>query len=162
MKLFVSVFFLLFCSSSFANGCYSKSDVGLLKSVFSSNNKDGLIALASDGIKKDMINDEVFKNKNSTLKNLSEITFAWGAKRNDGSATHLSSKFPSGKTCVWRVTFTLPKNIREQCDDDGAYGYFISFIKIGNSLKLNDFTSLYDVMDDGSLACSSANAVMMK
>lgn len=161
MRLLVSVL-LLFCSNSFANECFSKSDVDLLKGIFSSNNKDGLIALASDGIKHDILSDEVFNKKNSTLKNLSEINFAWGTKRNDGSAANMSSKFPGAKSCVWRVTFTLPKNIREQCDDDGAYGYFINFIKIGNSLKLNDFTSLYDVMDDGSLACSSANAVMMQ
>lgn len=161
MRLLVSVVLLFFCSSSFANECFSQLDVDFLKGIFRSNNKVGVIALASDEIKKDIIDDEVFKNKNSTLKNLSEITFTWGGS-NDDSVTNFSSKFPGGKSCVWRVTFTLPKNIREQCDDDGAYGYFISFIKLGSSLKLNEFTSLYDVMSDGTLACSSANAVMMQ
>ncbi|WP_370967617.1 sugar ABC transporter permease [Enterobacter wuhouensis] len=161
MRLLFSAL-LFFCSSSFANECISKADIDFLKGVFSSNDKNGLIFLSSEGLKKDIISDKVFKNKNSTLKNLSEITFAWGGEKKDGSATNLSLKFPGGNSCVWKVTFTLPKNIREQCDDDGAYGYFISFAKIGNSLKLNDFTSLYDVMDDGSLACSSANAVMMQ
>lgn len=161
MRFLFSVL-LFFCSSSFANECISKADVDLLKGLFSSNDKNGLIFLSLDGLKKDIVSDKVFKNESSTLKNLSEINFAWVAKRNDGSATNLSLTFPGGSSCVWRVTFMLPKNIREQCDDDGVYGYFISFAKIGNTLKLNDFTSLYDVMDDGSLACPSANTVMMQ
>lgn len=161
MKLLFSVL-LLFCSSAFANECITKTDVDFLKKVFISNDKNGLIALASNGVKHNIINDEVFKNKSITLKSLSEITYAWGRKRNGGSPFHLSLKFPGQKLCVWRVTFTLPKKIREQCDDDGAYGYFINFIKIGNSLKLSDFTSLFVVLDDGTLACSSANEFMMQ
>ncbi|HFZ8993327.1 TPA: sugar ABC transporter permease [Citrobacter freundii] len=162
MKILVSVCLLLFCSGAFANECITKADADFLKGVFRSNDKNGLMTLVSKEIKDEVISDDVLKNKNSTLKNISEITYAWGQKRNDGSPSHLSVKFPDEKICVWRVTFTLPKNIREQCDDDGAYGYFMNFTKIGNSLKLSDFTSLFDVMDDGTLACPIANAVMMR
>lgn len=93
MKLLFSVL-LLFCSSAFANECITKTDVDFLKKVFISNDKNGLIALASNGVKHNIINDEVFKNKSITLKSLSEITYAWGRKRNDGSPFHLSLKFP--------------------------------------------------------------------
>lgn len=39
----------------------------------------------------------------------------------------------------------------------GAYRYSISFNKIDSSLKLNDYTSLCDIMENSCLTWSNAN-----
>ena len=44
----------------------------------------------------------------------------------------------------------------------GAYRYSISFNKIDNSLKLNDYTSLCDIMENSCLTWSNANVVIMQ
>lgn len=50
--------------------------------------------------------------------------------------------------------------MRKKCDDDGAYGYFIDFKKNGGELSLYRFTSLFDALPDGTLACKAANKFM--
>lgn len=56
--------------------------------------------------------------------------------------------------------FCITRVHEEKCDDDGAYGYFIDFKKNGGKLSLYRFTSLFDALPDGTLACKAANKFM--
>ncbi|WP_227661236.1 maltose transporter permease [Klebsiella pneumoniae] len=73
-----------------------------------------------------------------------------------------SAVFPNEKVCVWNVSFALPESIRKKCDDDGAYGYFIEFKKVNGKTVLYNFTSLFDSLPDGTLACKAANKFMLQ
>lgn len=51
--------------------------------------------------------------------------------------------------------------MRKKCDDDGAYGYFIEFKKVNGKIVLYNYTSLFDTLPDGTLACKAANKFML-
>ncbi|MGR8817947.1 hypothetical protein ACPZ8L_13740 [Klebsiella variicola subsp. variicola] len=71
-------------------------------------------------------------------------------------------QFSQMKKCVWNVSFALPESIRKKCDDDDAYGYFIEFKKVNGKTVLYNFTSLFDSLPDGTLACKAANKFMLQ
>ncbi|MDR4849404.1 maltose transporter permease [Klebsiella pneumoniae] len=71
-------------------------------------------------------------------------------------------QFSQMKKGVWNVSFALPESIRKKCDDDGAYGYFIEFKKVNGKTVLYNFTSLFDSLPDGTLACKAANEFMLQ
>lgn len=160
MKFFYLI--LLFSYGSYASTeeCINKSDVDSLIGVFKNNDKQSLINFSSDAIKGDVEQDELILNKKSTLVNMSEVYYGWGVDKNSKYPMHSSPVFPGERVCVWNISFALPESMRKKCDDDGAYGYFIDFKKDGGKLSLYRFTSLFDALPDGTLACKAANKFM--
>ncbi|MDK9476679.1 hypothetical protein QNH91_24115 [Klebsiella pneumoniae] len=106
--------------------------------------------------------DLLIKNKYSTLVNVSEVYYGWGVDKKSKYPVNTSAVFPNEKVCVWNVSFALPESIRKKCDDDGAYGYFIEFKKVNGKTVLYNFTSLFDSLPDGTLACKAANKFMLQ
>ena len=67
------------------------------------------------------------------------------------------------KKCVYGMYLLHYQSLLEKkCDDDGAYGYFIEFKKVNGKTVLYNFTSLFDSLPDGTLACKAANKFMLQ
>ena len=87
------------------------------------------------------------------IVNVSEVYYGWGVDKKSKYPVNTSAVFPNEKVCVWNVSFALP---------DGAYGYFIEFKKVNGKTVLYNFTSLFDSLPDGTLACKAANKFMLQ
>ncbi|SPZ51992.1 Uncharacterised protein [Serratia quinivorans] len=159
---YVLALLLCYSSSVLAEECMDNSNIDSLREIFKTNNKKLLIEMASKEVKQYIEGDLLIKNKYSTLVNVSEVYYGWGVDKKSKYPVNTSAVFPNEKVCVWNVSFALPESMRKKCDDDGAYGYFIEFKKVNGKTVLYNFTSLFDSLPDGTLACKTANKFMLK
>ncbi|ECF4924845.1 TPA: sugar ABC transporter permease [Salmonella enterica subsp. enterica serovar Vietnam] len=158
------IIFILFLYAEYSNAatseCFSKSDIVEVKEIFTSNNKDNLIELAIQSAKLEISQDSFFNNTKNVLPKMTEVSYEWGRRYASEMPLKSSGKFPDKNICVWSVTVSFPDKIRIKCDDSGIYGYFISFKKNKNNIKIYKFTSILDELSDGSLACKAANGYL--
>lgn len=159
---YVLALLLCYSSSVLAVECMDDSNIDSLREIFKTNNKKLLIEMASKEVKQYIEGDLLIKNKYSTLVNVSEVYYGWGADKKSKYPVNTSAVFPNENVCVWNVSFALPESMRKKCDDDGAYGYFIEFKKVNGETVLYRFTSLFDSLPDGTLACKAANNFMLQ
>lgn len=161
MKYIIFIFFLYAEYSNATNPeCFSRSDMVGVKKIFSSNNKGNLIELAIQSAKLEILQDSFFNKTKNVLPKMTEASYEWGHRQESEMPLGSSKTFPDKNVCVWSVTVSFPDKIRSQCDDYGIYGYFISFKKIKNNIRLYKFTSILDDLSDGSLACKAANSYL--
>lgn len=162
MKYFIVLMLFVSCQLYAAEReCFTKSDVAIVKEIFRLNDKEKLKAMALDQTKSDILSDQLLNDDNSTLSNISEVYYGWGKDKYSGHASEYGSKrFPTDNICVWRLLFTLPQKMSMKCDDGGIYGYFIDFKKVNGNIVIYDFTSLFNVLPNGTLACEAANDFM--
>ncbi len=161
MKFFFLALLLSYGSYASAEECVVKSDVDSLLEIFKANDKKILIDMSADSVRHDVETDDIILNKKSTLINISDVSYGWGVDEKSTYPIYTSPVPPSENICVWTVSFSLPEPMRKKCDDDGAYGYFIDFKKINGKMVLYKFSSLFDPLSDGSLACKAANKFML-
>lgn len=161
MKYIIFIFFLYAeYSNATTSECFSKSDITEVKEIFASNNKNNLIELAIQSAKLQISQDSFFNNTKNVLPKMTKVSYEWGRRQESEMPLESSVKFPDKNICVWSMTVSFPDKIRSQCDDSGIYGYFISFKKIKNDIKIYKFISILDGLPDGSLACKAANGYL--
>lgn len=157
---FVLAVFLGYSSCVLAEECMDNANINSLREIFKENNKKLLIEMSSQEVRHYIESDLLIKNEYSTLVNVSEVYYGWGVDKKTKYPVNTSAVYPK-KVCVWNISFALPEYMRKKCDDDGAYGYFIEFKKVNGKIVLYNYTSLFDTLPDGTLACKAANKFML-
>lgn len=158
---FVLAVFLGYSSCVLAEECMDNANINSLREIFKENNKKLLIEMSSQEVRHYIESDLLIKNEYSTLVNVSEVYYGWGVDKKTKYPVNTSAVYPKEKVCVWNISFALPEYMRKKCDDDGAYGYFIEFKKVNGKIVLYNYTSLFDTLPDGTLACKAANKFML-
>ncbi|MCJ8536306.1 sugar ABC transporter permease [Enterobacter cloacae] len=158
---FVLAVFLAYSSSVLAEECMDNANINSLREIFKENNKKLLIEMSLQEVRHYIESDLLIKNEYSTLVNVSEVYYGWGVDKKTKYPVNTSAVYPKEKVCVWNISFALPEYMRKKCDDDGAYGYFIEFKKVNGKIVLYNYTSLFDTLPDGTLACKAANKFML-
>ncbi|ADF61366.1 Uncharacterised protein [Enterobacter cloacae] len=158
---FVLAVFLAYSSCVLAEECMDNANINSLREIFKENNKKLLIEMSLQEVRHYIESDLLIKNEYSTLVNVSEVYYGWGVDKKTKYPVNTSAVYPKEKVCVWNISFALPEYMRKKCDDDGAYGYFIEFKKVNGKIVLYNYTSLFDTLPDGTLACKAANKFML-
>lgn len=159
---FVLAVFLGYSSCVLAEECMDNANINSLREIFKENNKKLLIGMSSQEVIHYIESDLLIKNEYSTLVNISEVYYGWGVDKKTKYPVNTSAVYPKEKVCVWNISFALPEYMRKKCDDDGAYGYFIEFKIVNGKIVLYNYTSLFDTLPDGTLACKYANKFMLR
>lgn len=142
--------------------CISKSESEALINSFSlaKDKYSFLKKIANKTVDVYFEKNALLKNSNSMIAAATEISYGWGESIGPGVPSSSSANFPDNKSCVWIVSLSLPEKIRRQCDDDGAYGYFLDFRKREGKIELYSFNDITEQLSDGKYACDKINGYL--